>query len=191
MRPFVVRTEKRLSIDAEGKPLFKPRMTRTQAVAWLERHSAQKDLYEAITEYVRHGYNQAMASKQRHIGFLMILMQRLVTSSTAAIRATLEKRLLALDDDQHQLQLFSTEGVGDWHELTGDDQIDIAVAFDALEDERKDVEALLFLARETEAQGTDGKPRRSLSRFTRSSRRKTTLNSRFWFSPSLFQPSLC
>lgn len=157
VRPFVVRTEKRLSIDAEGKPLFKPRMTRTQPVAWLERHNAQKDLYEAITEYVRHGYNQAMASKQRHIGFLMILMQRLVTSSTAAIRATLEKRLLALDDDQHQLQIFSTEGVGDWHELTGDDQIDIAVAFDALYDERKDVEALLFLARETEAQGTDAK----------------------------------
>lgn len=157
VRPFVVRTEKRLAIDAEGKPLFKPRMTRTQAVAWLDRHSAQQGLYEAVTEYVRHGYNQAMASKQRHIGFLMILMQRLVTSSTAAIRATLERRLLALDDDHRQLQLFSTEGVGDWHELTGDDQIDVAVAFEALGDERKDVEALLFLAQETEAQGTDAK----------------------------------
>jgi superfamily II DNA or RNA helicase len=157
VRPFVVRTEKRLAIDAEGKPLFKPRLTRTQAVAWLDRHSAQQGLYEAVTEYVRHGYNQAMASKQRHIGFLMILMQRLVTSSTAAIRATLERRLLALDDDHRQLQLFSTEGVGDWHELTGDDQIDIAVAFEALGDERKDVEGLLFIARETEAQGTDAK----------------------------------
>lgn len=157
VRPFVVRTEKRLAIDAEGKPLFKPRMTRTQAVAWLDRHKAQQGLYEAVTEYVRHGYNQAMASKQRHIGFLMILMQRLVTSSTAAIRATLERRLLALDDDHRQLQLFSAEGVGDWHELTGDDQIDVAVAFEALGDERKDVEALLFLARETEAQGTDAK----------------------------------
>lgn len=157
VRPFVVRTEKRLAIDAEGKPLFKPRVTRTQAVAWLDRHSAQQGLYEAVTEYVRHGYNQAMASKQRHIGFLMILMQRLVTSSTAAIRATLERRLLALDDDHRQLQLFSTDGVGDWHELTGDDQIDVAVAFEALGDERKDVEALLFLAQETEAQGTDAK----------------------------------
>jgi hypothetical protein len=38
-----------------------------------------------------------MAAKQRHIGFLMILMQRLVTSSTAAIRATLEKRQALLD----------------------------------------------------------------------------------------------
>ena len=157
VRPFVVRTEKRLAIDAEGKQLFKPRLTRMHAVAWQDRHAAQQGLYEAVTEYVRHGYNQALASKQRHIGFLMVLMQRLVTSSTAAIRATLEKRLLALDNDHQQLQLFSSDDVGEWHELTGDDQIDLAVAFEALDDERKDVEALLFIARETEAQGTDAK----------------------------------
>lgn len=157
VRPFVVRTEKRAAIDAEGKPLFKPRITRLQPVAWQDRHAAQQGLYEAVTEYVRHGYNQAMAAKQRHIGFLMILMQRLVTSSTAAIRTTLEKRLLALDDDHAQLKLFPAERAEDWHELSGEDQIDLAVAFEALADERKDVEALLFLARETEAQGTDAK----------------------------------
>ena len=60
------------------------------------------ELYEAVTDYVRHGYNQAMAAKQRHIGFLMILMQRLVTSSTAAIRTTLEKRQALLDQPQLQ-----------------------------------------------------------------------------------------
>jgi superfamily II DNA or RNA helicase len=157
VRPFVVRTEKRAAIDAEGKPLFKPRITRLQPVAWLDRHAAQQGLYEAVTEYVRHGYNQAMATKQRHIGFLMILMQRLVTSSTAAIRTTLERRLLALDDDHAQLKLFPSERAEEWHELSGEDQIDVAVAFEALADERKDVEALLFLARETEAQGTDAK----------------------------------
>jgi ERCC4-related helicase len=157
VRPFVVRTEKRAAINAEGKPLFKPRVTRLQPVAWLDRHAAQQGLYEAVTEYVRHGYNQAMAAKQRHIGFLMILMQRLVTSSTAAIRTTLEKRLLALDDDHAQLKLFPAERSEDWHELSGEDQIDVAVAFEALADERKDVEALLFMARATEAQGTDAK----------------------------------
>ena len=78
VRPFVIRTEKRVSINAEGQPLFKPRVTRLQAVAWQARHGAQQRLYEAVTDYVRHGYNQAMVAKQRHIGFLMILMQRLV-----------------------------------------------------------------------------------------------------------------
>jgi hypothetical protein len=67
---------------------------------------AQQRLYEAVTDYVRHGYNQALAAKQRHIGFLMILMQRLVTSSTAAIRTTLEKRQALLDSPQPQANLF-------------------------------------------------------------------------------------
>lgn len=44
VRPFVVRTEKRVSIDAEGKPLFKPRMTRLHPVAWQDRHASQQKL---------------------------------------------------------------------------------------------------------------------------------------------------
>ena len=44
VRPFVIRTEKRNSIDAEGLPLFKPRVTRLQAVAWQDRHGAQQRL---------------------------------------------------------------------------------------------------------------------------------------------------
>ena len=97
--PYVVRTEKRLAIDNEGNPLFKPRQTRLVTVEWAPRHDAQRQLYEAVTDYVRHGYNQALKSKQRHIGFLMVLMQRLVTSSTAAIATTLGPRRQALEDN--------------------------------------------------------------------------------------------
>ena len=64
-----------------------------------------------MTDYVRHGYNQALAAKQRHIGFLMILMQRLVTSSTAAIRTTLERRLALLETPQLQTNLFDEPDV--------------------------------------------------------------------------------
>ena len=45
---------------------------------------------------MREGYNQAMREKRSYIGFLMILMQRLVVSSTRAIRTALDKRLEAL-----------------------------------------------------------------------------------------------
>ena len=82
-------------IDADGKPLFKPRRTQMAPVAWESRHHLQQLLYEAVTDYVREGYNQALREKKRHIGFLMILMQRLVVSSTRAIRTTLERRLAA------------------------------------------------------------------------------------------------
>jgi superfamily II DNA or RNA helicase len=165
VRPFVIRTEKREAIDAEGQPLFKPRMTRLQAVTWQARHAAQQRLYEAVTGYVRHGYNQAMAAQQRHIGFLMILMQRLVTSSTAAIRATLEKRLEALNapSPQASLSLFEDETDPEqWAELDGQSQADMAVqtaveTLDGLAREKCEVEMLLDLARETEAAGTDAK----------------------------------
>jgi superfamily II DNA or RNA helicase len=162
VRPFVIRTEKRVSIDAEGQPLFKPRVTRLQAVAWQSRHAAQQRLYESVTDYVRHGYNQALASKQRHIGFLMILMQRLVTSSTAAIRTTLERRLVVLDTPQPQTSLFEQTEFEEWAELDGQAQVDLAVqgsreTLEAVAREKSEVELLLALARETEAAGTDTK----------------------------------
>ncbi|GLQ55360.1 DEAD/DEAH box helicase [Devosia nitrariae] len=157
VRPFVVRTEKRVAIDAEGKPLFKPRMTRLHPVAWQDRHASQQKLYEAVTDYVRHGYNQAMAAKQRHIGFLMILMQRLVTSSTAAIRATLEKRQALLDQPQLQPSLFETADVDEWAELDGQTQVDLAIQTKGWEMEKAEVDTLLDLVRATEAQGRDAK----------------------------------
>jgi superfamily II DNA or RNA helicase len=157
VRPFVIRTEKRNAIDAEGQPLFKPRVTRLQAVAWQARHGAQQRLYEAVTDYVRHGYNQALAAKQRHIGFLMILMQRLVTSSTAAIRATLEKRQALLNEPQLQAPLFDSTEMDEWAELDGQSQVDIAVQTSGWVQEKAELDFLLTLARETEAQGTDAK----------------------------------
>ncbi|MBB4404247.1 MULTISPECIES: DEAD/DEAH box helicase [Rhizobium/Agrobacterium group] len=157
VQPFVIRTEKRAAINAEGRPLFRPRLTRLHPVAWQARHAAQQQLYEAVTDYVRHGYNQALAAKQRHVGFLMILMQRLVTSSTAAIRATLEKRQAALDTSQAQPRLFDTLSAEEWADLDGEAQVDLALQANGLELEKSEVETLLALARSTEVAGTDAK----------------------------------
>ncbi len=158
VRSFVIRTEKRAAIDAEGQPLFRPRVTRLQAVEWQDRHAAQRRLYEAVTDYVRHGYNQALAAKQRHIGFLMILMQRLVTSSTSAIRTTLEKRQALLESSpQPQTSLFDAADFDEWAELDGQSQLDIAEQASGWKQEKAEVEILLDLARETERQGTDAK----------------------------------
>ena len=157
VRPYVIRTEKRASINSEGQPLFKPRVTKMQAVAWKARHASQEKLYESVTDYVRHGYNQALVAKQRHIGFLMILMQRLVTSSTAAIRTTLERRLALLDVPQPQASLFENTERDEWADLDGQSQVDLAVQSSGWELEKSEVETLLTLARETEGAGTDAK----------------------------------
>jgi SNF2 family DNA or RNA helicase len=114
-------------------------------------------LYEAVTDYVRHGYNQALAAKQRHIGFLMILMQRLVTSSTAAIRTTLEKRQALLDTPQPQARCSRTPARTSGPISTAKRRWIWRCKPMGWELEKSEVETLLALARETEAAGTDAK----------------------------------
>ena len=159
VQPYVIRTEKRRAIDAQGKPLFKPRRTELAPVSWEDRHRDQRLLYEAVTEYVREGYNQAMREKRSTIGFLMILMQRLVVSSTRAIRTTLERRLEALEAPQEQLTLFPTVSVEDWADLDGQEQMDtlLKTRLKALKNERAEVKLLLEAAKRCEAQGPDAK----------------------------------
>ncbi len=159
VQPYVIRTEKRRAIDADGKPLFKPRLTQLAPVSWGERHRNQQVLYEAVTEYVREGYNQAMREKRSYIGFLMILMQRLVVSSTSAIRTTLERRLEALTAPQEQLTLFPIISDEEWADLDGQEQIELLLRtrLKALKNERAEVKLLLDAAARCEQIGPDAK----------------------------------
>ncbi|BBM69558.1 helicase-related protein [Rhodothermus marinus] len=160
VRPYVIRTEKRQAIDPEGKPLFKPRFTQLAPIVWDDRHQHERLLYEAVTEYVRQGYNRAVAERRNYIGFLMVLMQRLVTSSTRAIRTTLERRLEALKTRAKKLarkEFFDEE---EWADLDGQEQVEWllnTLSFEAWAQERKEVEHLLELARRCERQGPDAK----------------------------------
>ncbi|HLA81460.1 MAG TPA: helicase-related protein [Thermoleophilia bacterium] len=159
VQPHVIRTEKRRAIDAEGKPLFKPRRTQLAPVSWGARHRDQRLLYEAVTQYVREGYNQAVREKRSYIGFLMILMQRLVVSSTSAIRTTLERRLEALAAPEEQPTLFPLTSEEEWADLDGQEQIDVLLrtGLKALKNERAEVKLLLNAAARCEQVGPDAK----------------------------------
>jgi superfamily II DNA or RNA helicase len=159
VQPYVIRTGKRQAIDADGKPLFKPRRTELAPVRWEDRHRDQELLYEAVTEYVRQGYNQAMKEKRSYIGFLMILMQRLVVSSTAAISTTLERRLEVLEVPQEQLALFPDYSEEDWVDMDGQEQIEtlLKTRLNAMKNERAEVKLLLEAARRCEQSGLDAK----------------------------------
>lgn len=170
--PYVIRTEKRKAIDADSKPLFKPRRTQMAPVAWESRHHLQQLLYEAVTDYVREGYNQALREKKRHIGFLMILMQRLVVSSTRAIRTTLERRLAALKDGEQQASLRLAElendadgsespddEIAELYDMDGQELLDelLKSHVSALQSEGSHVETLLDAAVRCEQAGPDAK----------------------------------
>jgi hypothetical protein len=89
-----------------------------------------------------------MLEKRSYIGFLMILMQRLVVSSTSAIRTTLERRLEALAAPQEQLTLFPLTSEEEWADLDGQEQIDVLLRtrLKALKNERVEVKLLLDTA---------------------------------------------
>ena len=155
--PLVVRTEKRTATNAAGRPLFRPRTTKLVTVPYGPR-VAERELYEAVTDYVRHGYRRAIETHRPAVGFLVLLMQRLASSSTAAIGASLERRLAAVTEEARQLTLFP-DRPGEWAELTGEEQQAVLAESRgaAWAGERAEIEMLLDLTRKATSAGLDAK----------------------------------
>ena len=109
--PYVIRTEKREAIDNNGNKLFKNRTTRAIELHWDERHSMQRRLYEMVSDYVSKNYNKAMRNRGKNMWFvfLLIMMQRLVTSSTSAVRESMERRVKVLEEQAFKYQSMSEE----------------------------------------------------------------------------------
>lgn len=110
---------------------------------------------------MRKGYNQARREKRTYIGFLMTLMQRLVVSSTRAIRATLERRLeaLSLPAEEPAISPLHPDLEEEWADLDGQEQLDalLRARFRALKNERAEVQLLLEAAARCEQAGPDAK----------------------------------
>lgn len=157
--PVLVRTEKRSAVNHDGRPLFQPRETTIQIAPYADR-STERELYEAVTEYVRNGWNAAKRDGRNSAAFLVLLMQRLVSSSTAAILAALEKRSAALGEEGEQLALFVDRGE-EWGELTGEEQYELLVNARGAgwATERAELSELVRLARGAAAAGADAKVR--------------------------------
>lgn len=113
--PYLIRSEKREVIDNNGNLLFKKRYTHLVELHWDERHSLQRQLYELVSSYVSKIYDKARWNRKKNMCliFLMIIMQRMVTSSTAAVRQSLEHRLRVLLEEETRVNTMSES---DWDE---------------------------------------------------------------------------
>jgi len=156
---YVIRTEKRRSVTAQGAPLFRPRITKTLGVDF-SANPAQVALYDAVTRYVKESYNLAIKDRKPHIGFLMVLLQRIVTSSTHAIHCTLERRLQVLKEIRRKPVVDN--GADDFEELEemdGQAQLDFLVEIDepGRVNEIAEVESLLRFACDAASTGPDVK----------------------------------
>lgn len=123
LEPYVVRTEKRQAIDYNGKPLFNKRKTeRVIATYNPTAHARQSTLYDQVTNYVVHGFNLATQTKNTSFGFVMVLFQRMMSSSTQAILDAIRKRVDRLSSEKDAV---NTEKIAENLILAGyDNQIE-------------------------------------------------------------------
>lgn len=156
--PYVIRTEKREAIDNNGNKLFKNRTTRVIELHWDERHSMQRRLYEMVSDYVSNNYNKAMRSRGKNMWFvfLLIMMQRLVTSSTSAVRESMERRVKVLEEQAFKYQSMSEE---EFAEMELEENMEDAIAAISLgiKDEMARLNDIIAVARQAEFQYLDVK----------------------------------
>ncbi|MCF8075903.1 MAG: DEAD/DEAH box helicase family protein [Desulfotignum sp.] len=95
LNAVVIRRTKADACAQDGSPLFVRRMVHTQG---FELSDPEKAFYKALLDYLRDGYNLAaqQGNKGRALGFVMTVFQKIAASSFAAIRSTLQRRLLML-----------------------------------------------------------------------------------------------
>lgn len=127
---------------------FMPR----QAHRWrVELTPAEARALDAVEAYVREGYSKQARTKDAALGFVMVILQKLMASSIRAIRASLDRRRIRLETSSGQsigkqttpLRLAESETDLEDDELTGDVLDRLAVADGEEADELKRLVELL------------------------------------------------
>lgn len=156
--PFLIRTEKREVIDNNGNLLFKNRITHLVTVSWDERNNLQRELYEMVSSYVAKTYNKALRNRKKNMCliFLLIIMQRMVTSSTAAIRQSLERRLNVLLEQRTCVGNLREEDLDELNIEDGVEDALEAISLD-MELEIEELKQIISLAKQAQFQNQDAK----------------------------------
>jgi len=156
--PFLIRTEKREVIDNNGNLLFKNRITHLVTISWDERNNLQRELYEMVSSYVAKTYNKALRNRKKNMCliFLLIIMQRMVTSSTAAIRQSLERRLNVLLEQRTCVGDLREEDLDELNIEDGVEDALEAISLD-MELEIEELKQIISLAKQAQFQNQDAK----------------------------------
>lgn len=126
IEPYVIRSEKRYAVDYDGKKLFNKRSTIQMEVALdPTRHRLQMELYEDITNYVRIYFGRAKSKKRNATALVMVMLQKIASSSTDAIISALGTRLNHLENEgeEDDLEAYGLDGSMDYEadEMNVDD----------------------------------------------------------------------
>lgn len=99
-------------------------------------------LYQEVTGYLREGYNRAKAEKNVALGFVMVTYQKMLASSSHAIRQSFRRRIGKLQKQLQTSNAAKSYGEGYVEELRDSDEVTTALA--ELEDAPVDGSGLLL-----------------------------------------------
>ena len=183
--PYFLRRTKEAMKHFDGRPLFLPRHVST-APYQMEEHERQ--LYDAVTEYVTTGLakaEQAEQTRRRNVTLALIVLQRRLASSLYAMTRSLERRRDRLTEELENARKGGrvTPGVSevdfdpddeDLDELTSEDEAALSGASTARTPEELQAEigqlaTLIEMAEATRKRG----PERKLVEFQRAIENQT------------------
>lgn len=111
-----------------------------------------------VSSYVAKTYNKALRNRKKNMCliFLLIIMQRMVTSSTAAIRQSLERRLNVLQEQRTRVGNLTEEDLDELNIEDGVEDALEAISLD-MELEIEELKEIISLAKQAQFQNQDAK----------------------------------
>jgi len=174
--PFVLRRSKEQVTDLHGNKLFKKREVKTVAVSMTE---AERELYDAVTGYVRRWYSAVSGRtdrRSRNVALALTVLQRRLSSSLFAVRESLRRRREKLMntlrewerrlDEEEALPSLDDDTWEDLNEQTANEWesfqerlegVTAARTPEELQEEIEEIERLIRLAQEAERAGEEAK----------------------------------
>lgn len=111
-----------------------------------------------VSSYVSETYNKALRNRKKNMCliFLLIIMQRMVTSSTAAIQQSLERRLSVLKEQRTCVGNLKEEDLDELNIEDGVEEAIEAISLD-MDLEIEELQQIVFLAKQAQFQNRDAK----------------------------------
>lgn len=164
LNTIMIRRGKDGIVNADGKPVFRPREVVTIPISYNKKEIG---LYDAVTDYVQEFYNLAKSQKNRAVGFAMVLLQKRMVSSVAAIRSSLKNRLtnlmrgfipLSKEEEARLRDYFEDpDSMDDWEKERFERRLEVLTLPTAPEGLKKEIALLKTLVKISEEISIDSK----------------------------------
>jgi SNF2 family DNA or RNA helicase len=122
--------------------------------------SEEMEIYNEVSNYVKTEYNRALQENNNALGFVMVIFQKLLTSSKAALLASFRKRIKKLKEEPKKTIEFDQyefeEETDDARERMMDELLSVST-------NKREIETLEDLCKKLETIGKDSKAEELLS----------------------------